>query len=191
MNSSILAFSSMFGMSISEVRWDRLNGSVCNSHKTKSELNSASFHIKIEEKVMNQSENIHYRLEDAFEWQAGLLWFLKKVRSLGPSLMCTANKRDINHNFTHYTIIVFNVNYKKMSERTWIGSRNSSGISPRAASASIASEAATLALAPSSENSCIILPSSPILLRTSAAALNNWNRDPNHQITFIQKSTWL
>lgn len=37
----------------------------------------------------------------------------------------------------------------KCLKHTWIGSRNSSGISPRVASASIASEAAILALAPS------------------------------------------
>lgn len=48
-------------------------------------------------------------------------------------------------------------------ELTWIGSRNSSGISPSAASASMASEAATFALLPSSTNSCMTLMSSPIL----------------------------
>lgn len=75
------------------------------------------------------------------------------------------------------------------SKHTWIGSRNSSGISPRTASVSIASEAATLALAPSSINSCITLPSSPILRRTSAAALNNWSK---LQLTnCVQPTIWF
>ena len=97
-----------------------------------------------------------------------------------------------NHASSHYQILHLQINYEwhphfhhnkntwtqKSGKHTWIGSRNSSGISPRVASASIASEAATLALAPSWINSCIILPSSPILWRTSAPALNNCSELP-------------
>lgn len=78
---------------------------------------------------------------------------------------------------------------QKEVKNTWIGSRNSSGISPRVASVSIASEAATLALAPSSINSCITLPSSPILLRTSAAALNNWSK--RQLSNYFQQTIWF
>lgn len=72
---------------------------------------------------------------------------------------------------------------------TWIGSRNSSGMSPRAASASIASEAAILAFAPRSMNSCMILISSPILLRTSAAALNIWCK--SNLLHQAQSEKWI
>ena len=75
-------------------------------------------------------------------------------------------------------------------KHTWIGSRNSSGISPRVASASIASEAASLALLPRSVNSCIILLSSLIrLISTSAAAVNNWRKLQNLGREFLNYHT--
>jgi len=40
-----------------------------------------------------QVKDVHCHSEDAFEWQAYQLWFLKKVRSPDPSSKCTAKKK--------------------------------------------------------------------------------------------------
>lgn len=168
-NSSIFAFSSVLGINISTVRWERLNGSDCNTEEVKVKVNS-NF-IIVHSNYIKLTLSLNKCL-----WITGrsiVIFEEGKMTGSFISVYCNQKKENDENNEVKgiWTKLLQSDLNKELL--TWIGSRNSSGISPRAASASIASDAATLAFSPRSTNSRMILASSPILLRTSAAAANN------------------